>query len=1197
MFAISRKSAFLRASIIGIIVITVLSIASVFIINKSKEGVHANTDDGGTVNVEPGNQINYGTWVTNEFTVYTDGKTFPGMCADPRLGTPSGNWPADLINSESSNQQKIKLILYIFFNDTTENQAFLNQFFAESETYQQRYGYIHAVVGYLNSGDTTGLNESEVSWVNGVISALGNDIANNNIRWQRAENYHLYTTNNSSYPGLQRVMWIEGKDIQYGEITVNKKDNDTNSCSTTTGSLSLNGTTFALVDSNNTIIDTKTLANGACSVTFSNIPYGSYTIKETTVANGYNGDSDKALNLSSASASTTFSNAPKKNKITVNKKDADTNTCTTTAALSFNGITFTLINKTGGPVKYGSNIIANNGVIDAKSLSGGSCSVVFENLPYGQYAIQESNISEGYSGDSDKSITLSGSDGTVSFTNSPKKGKITINKIDNDSGTCTPTGNLSLVGTTFELYNSTGGSIKVGTQTYANGDKITTNSIASGACSVEFDGLPYGKYTVKETSASTGYTADVAQKEVTLSSATANTTFSNTSIKGKVTVSKTDKDSGTCTTQGNASFNNTEFRIVNKSDNAVYYGGIKKDKNAIIDTKALADGACSVSFENLPYGTYEITETAVGIGYNRNTTVKTITIPTDNNVNITTSFANEPILGKVTVNKEDADTGTCVNSGSLSFAGVTFTITNNSTNPVYYNGSMKAKNAVIDTKIMSANDCSITFDNLPYGSYIIKETRTSEGYQLNSTPQTITIPTNDTIDVSTTFSNQPIRGDVKFVKMDRANEKPMRDVIFSISAIDENQEIKETHIVVSDKNGVVDTSSSFILHSINTNGYDALYDEIDPISFSGYGTWFGLDKNGNSIPVKDSVGALPYGTYIIQELRCGSNLFCSNILNRKATITIDSANQVVNLGEWDNTCTKFTLETTATDAEDDDKYIEVNQEVKLKDTIDYCVKPNTDFLVKGILMDKSTGEPLLVNGETVESSTKLRSETECGQTEMVFTFDASKLGGKELVVFETLYYKDDIITKHDDIDDLGQTVEIVSVRTFATNDATGEKLLPLDEDVVIKDEVKYCLKPGEEYVVSGVLMNKSTGDALLINDKSVEAEATFTPEEACGTTTMYFKFNTKDLGGADLVVFESLYRDDELILEHHDLENGDETVSVAPPTPDTGFVTRSAGGSGGTVNILCIAGGIALLGMGSYYARRYFARKKFMKKF
>ena len=125
MFAISRRGAFLRASIIGVIIIAVLSIASIFVINNSKEGVHANTGDGDSVNVVPGNQINYGAWVTNEFTIYTDGQSFPGMCADPQLGTPSGNWPADLINSENTNQQKIKLILYIFFINTTLRSYFL----------------------------------------------------------------------------------------------------------------------------------------------------------------------------------------------------------------------------------------------------------------------------------------------------------------------------------------------------------------------------------------------------------------------------------------------------------------------------------------------------------------------------------------------------------------------------------------------------------------------------------------------------------------------------------------------------------------------------------------------------------------------------------------------------------------------------------------------------------------------------------------------------------------------------------------------------------------------------------------------------------------------------------------------------------------------------------------------------------------
>ena len=80
------------------------------------------------------------------------------------------------------------------------------------------------------------------------------------------------------------------------------------------------------------------------------------------------------------------------------------------------------------------------------------------------------------------------------------------------------------------------------------------------------------------------------------------------------------------------------------------------------------------------------------------------------------------------------------------------------------------------------------------------------------------------------------------------------------------------------------------------------------------------------------------------------------------------------------------------------------------------------------------------------------------------------------------------------------------------------------------------------------------------------------------------------------MVFESLYHDDKLILEHHDLENEDETVSVAPPTPDTGFVTKSASNGGNTINMLYVAGSVVVLSVGGYCTYRHSARRKFMKK-
>ena len=990
--------------------------------------------------------------------------------------------------------------------------------------------------------------------------------------------------------------------VPRSSITVQKRNYDTNQCMEDF----VSNAKFTLKNSSGTTLYSNSSLDSNCNLTWGDLPYDTYTITESYAGTVYTVDTaSQTVTTSNTQLNVTvnFTNTPKKGAITVYKKDSDTNSCNSTGDLSLIGTTFEIYNQTGVPIKYGSSTIANGHIVDTKSItsvSSGSCSVTFENLPYGNYLIKESQATTGYTAATDQTVNLSGATASATFVDTSVKGKITVTKKDSKTNSCTTQGNTTFNGTTFTITNNSTNPVYVGSTPILPGAVIATKTLTGGACSIAFDNLPYGRYKITETAAGSGYNVASAQ-DFTIPSTSGATeltaTFTDETITGKITVNKTDSETGVCTPQGNATFNNTQFRLVNISTNAVYYDNGLVAPNGEIDTKTLTNNACSVTFENLPYGKYTLEEVAVGNGYNRNVTVATVEIPTSGSVNISTTYANKPIVGKVTVEKIDKDTGTCTTTGDLSFNGASFSITNNSTNPVYYQGTNYANGQIIDTKFLGDGECSVTFEGLPYGEYIVKEASTSEGYVLNTTPHTVTIPDDSgtVIDVSTTFENQVIRGDLKFVKMDGTNNKVMRDVLFSISSVDENNNIKETHIVVSNKDGVVDTSSSFIPHSTNTNGYDALYDEVDPISFSGFGTWFGLDKNGNNIPVHDDVGALPYGTYIIQELRCGSNLFCTGILNQKVTVTINSANQVINLGDWDNACTNFSLGTTATDAADDDHFIEVGQEVKLKDTIDFCVKPNTNFTIKGILMDKETEEPLLINGATVESSVDIRSEEECGQTEMIFTFDASELGGKTLVVFETLYYKDDIITKHDDIDDVEQTVDIISLRTYATNKDTGDKILPLGQDVEIKDEVYYCLRPGVEYTVKGVLMNKATGNGLLVNSQPVEAEVTFTPEEACGEIDMFYKLNTTGLGGVDLVIFESLYYEGELIVDHRDINNASETVSVEAetpaPAPNTGSSTALSSDGKAIFGFGFIIV-ISLATVGGYGIKRYIGRRK-----
>ena len=670
---------------------------------------------------------------------------------------------------------------------------------------------------------------------------------------------------------------------------------------------------------------------------------------------------------------------------------------------------------------------------------------------------------------------------------------------------------------------------------------------------------------------------------------------------GSIHVQKCDDETRSCTVpQGNANFANITVKVYNNSGHDVYN---PHNSTFYANGAEMASGTTNASgaitFSNLPAAdvTYRITETATNTSYQLTASNQSATLSSDGQT-ANVYLYDKVKRGKIVVNKIDKETGTCTNSGELSFAGTTLQLINNSTNPVYYNGSNVAKGSVVATKVFTDSDCSVTFDNLPYGAYQIKETAAAPGYVLDSTPKDVTVPSNNSYDVTFTFPNQPIRGDVKFVKMDENNERPMKDVIFSISSLDKNEQIRETHIVVTNENGVIDTSSSFIPHSTNTNGYDELYDDTAvPVVFSGYGTWFGLDENRNKLPVKNELGALLYGTYIIQELRCDSNIFCTNIINQKQTIEINQNNQVIDLGDWNNTCTKFTVETEASDKKDGDKFIEASTDSAVKDTISYCAKKNYEFTIKGTIMDKETGEPLLIDGKKVQQTVKVKPTEDCGTVEMVFPIDSSKLAGKSIVVFEKLFFRGEEMASHEDIDDEGQTVDIISLKTFATNKEDGTKVLPLNTDAVVRDTVKYCLKPGLEYTIKGVVMDRSTKNGLLINSAPVEEEITFTPEEeACGEIDMFFNINTNNIGGAKLIIFESLYLDDQLLLEHRDFDNEDESFEVFLPVPETGTITETkSGGQENSSQIFLLGSILFIAPVGFYIIRRHHARKNFFK--
>ena len=174
--------------------------------------------------------------------------------------------------------------------------------------------------------------------------------------------------------------------------------------------------------------------------------------------------------------------------------------------------------------------------------------------------------------------------------------------------------------------------------------------------------------------------------------------------------------------------------------------------------------------------------------------------------------------------------------------------------------------------------------------------------------------------------------------------------------------------------------------------------------------------------------------------------------------------------------------------------------VTITDEVSYeNLKPDKEYTVSGVLMDKATGEVFLdAAGEEIRSEVIFTPEEPTGTVTVEFTFDASNLHGTQLVVFEYLYYDGLLLAAHAELEAEGQTVEIKNpkISTIAVVEGGGKTTLTAD-DVTITDTISYSdLTAGVEYRITGILIDKATGEVFLDFDgKPVTAETIFTPQE------------------------------------------------------------------------------------------------------
>ena len=567
------------------------------------------------------------------------------------------------------------------------------------------------------------------------------------------------------------------------------------------------------------------------------------------------------------------------------------------------------------------------------------------------------------------------------------------------------------------------------------------------------------------------------------------------------------------------------------------------------------------------------------------------------------SVSDKVIRGGIKIQKRDLETGDIKPQGSATLKDTAFDIISLNDNAVLVEGKLHKKNDVVKTIHTDISGVAMTSDNLlPYGKYKISEQKSPEGYLTDGAKEIeFEIIENgkivDLTDKDHSIYNQIKRGDIEGVKIGAGTHKRLADVPFQITS----KTTGESHIVVTDDNGQFSTSSDWASHKHNTNKGQSSED----------GVWFGTSEPD------DSKGALPYDTYIIEELRCESNQGFKLIPSFE--IVVSRNNHVIDLGTLTDEYEKeITIHTTAT-GKDGEKTILAGKEVTIIDTVklDGLVK-GTKYQLKGWQMVKEENAELLIDGKRVENDYTFVADDEEMKVEIAYTFNASALGGKNLVTFEELYDlsnpKEPVkVAEHKDIEDDGQTVliteRIIRIHTTAA-DLDGNKEIQADKKVTIVDTVTLeGLEVGTKYQLKGWQMVKEENAELLIDGKRVENDYTFIENKEKMTVEIAFTFDASTLGGKQLVTFEELYdlsnpEEPKKVAEHKDIEDDRQTVTIKeipevpekpeePKTPEKPSQPTDSPKTGDNTNVMVfVVLLIASAGMlgGTYLWKKY--RKK-----
>ena len=631
--------------------------------------------------------------------------------------------------------------------------------------------------------------------------------------------------------------------------------------------------------------------------------------------------------------------------------------------------------------------------------------------------------------------------------------------------------------------------------------------------------------------------------------------------------------------------------------------GVYTDSNCSNKVATLTTNASgNANTVSLNPGRYYVKETKAPKGYFTDSQVYTADVSGANResspvkLSVSDNPANDPmsmLLGKFDGQKTYNGAGN-LPQGSATLAGAEFTVDYYAT--LDYKSYDDLKNA--DVKPMrswtfstdSNGFCSFDIAHfvsgdafwyrldgtpaLPRGTVVIRETKAPMGYVKSDEVFFQKIQENNSVEGVITYNapevaEQVYRSDIEFTKKADNGSDRLAGVPFKVTSLTTG----ESHIAVTDENGYFSSASSWNAHDSNTNANDwalTASDTIDSTKLdANAGFWFGnnsvLDGNGttstsDAVKADNKLGALPFDTYSVEELRCSANEGYA-LINTTVTVTRDA--KTIDLGTFDDP--EPEIHTTAYDASDSDHYVGVGT-VKISDKVEYShLVAGKTYTVIGELHDAATGDAVTVNGQAITAEKTFTAEDSAGSVTLDYAFDSYDLKGKTLVVYETLTdAKGAKLAEHRDKSDVSQQVTVLTPKlsTSAVGDADNSKSVTAEGDVTVTDYVRYTgLTAGQTYTLTGTLMDKSTKKAFVDADGNpVTATAEFTAEAESGTATVTFTFDASGIKtGTKLVAFETVATNGIEIADHKDINDIDQTVTVKAPVIGTTAVDAADG--------------------------------------